>query len=84
MVRIDPGERGGYRVTVEVYKELEDVFVPAQAVRGPAAFRDAPKLAQRVEVVSPAAPASLQWIPIGRDVAFEQVILRKIQVAVCR
>ncbi len=84
VVRIAPGERGGYRVSVEVYKDLEDVFQPAQATRGPAAFREAPTLDRRVEVVGPAAPLDKKWIPIGRDVAFEQVLLRKIQVAICR
>ena len=83
VVRIFPGERGGFRVSVEVYKELEDVFVPQNAKFGPASFREAPTLDRQTEV-NAAAAASRQWIPIGRDPAYEQVLLRKIQVAVCR
>ena len=84
VVRIMPGERGGWRVAVEVYKELEDSFIPSQARMGPATFREAPRLDRRVAAVVPAAPQNQQWIPIGRDPAFEQIILRKIQILTCR
>ncbi len=84
VVRIFPGERGGFRVSVEVYKELEDVFVPQGARLGPASFREAPVLDRQVEVNLAAAAGSFRWIPVGRDPAYEQVLLRKIQVAVCR
>jgi hypothetical protein len=73
------GERGGFRVYVEVYKEVEDVSRPVQAVRGGATFREAATVDRRVEVVGVVAPADRTWIPAGRDPAFEQVILRKIQ-----
>ncbi len=83
VVRIAPGERGGYRIYVEVYKELEDVPRPSAARNGPASFREAPTQDRRIAAVG-AATADGRWIPIGRDPAFEQVLLRKIQVLVCR
>lgn len=79
VVHIWAGERGGYRVNVEVYKELEDLERPAQANRGAAIFREMSTVDRRVEVVGATAPANRRWIPMGRDSAFEQVILEKIQ-----
>jgi hypothetical protein len=83
IVRIQAGERGGYRVYVEVYKELEDLSRPSAATVG-ASFREMPTVDRRVELVTPIAPAERTWIPVGRDCAFEQVILRKIQKSMCR
>ncbi len=82
IVRIADAE-GGYRVTVEVYKELETLGVPMQPLGGPAAFRSAP-LADRTSdtLTGPKATAEVQWAPAGppphRDFAFEQKILKKI------
>jgi hypothetical protein len=73
------GERGGFRVYVEVYRELEDLASPAYATRGAAVFREASTVDRRVEVVGATAPIDRTWIPAGRDPAFEQVILQKIQ-----
>ena len=84
IVKIAPGERGGYRVYVEVYKELEDLARPSQALVGGASFRENPTVDRRVEVASTIAPTDRTWIPQGRDPAFEQVILRKIQKNICR
>ena len=84
VVRIQAGERGGYRVYVEVYKELEDLAQPAAATGGGASFREMPTVDRRVELIAPIAPADRTWIPAGRDCAFEQVILRKIQKSMCR
>jgi hypothetical protein len=83
IVRIQAGERGGYRVYVEVYKEQEDQPRPWAATVG-ASFREMPTVDRRVELVSPIAPSDRVWIPAGRDCAFEQVILRKIQKNMCR
>lgn len=84
IVKIAPGERGGYRVYVEVYKELEDLAQPAQALTGGASFRETPTVDRRVEVAAVTAPTDRTWIPQGRDPAFEQVLLRKIQKNICR
>ena len=78
-VRVAAGERGGYRVYVEVIKELEDIPRPAFATTGGAVFRDAPVVDRRIEVGTAVAPLTRTWIPVGRDHALEQEILRKIQ-----
>lgn len=78
IVQIWAGERGGYRVYVEVYKELESLDRPVDARAGSAIFREAPTVDRRVEVVTIQAK-SAGWIPLGRDPAYEQEILRKIQ-----
>ncbi len=82
VVTIWAGERGGYRVGVEVYKELEDLARPTAIQAGNAVFREAATVDRRAEVVG-AVAADRTWIPQGRDPAFEDVILRKI-VATCR
>jgi len=78
-VSIKAGERGGFRVYVEVYKQLEDVVRPSQQRSGPSGFRESPTVDRTVSVVSVEAPADKAWIPAGRDHAFEQTLLRKIQ-----
>lgn len=84
IVRIYPGERGGYRISVEVYKELEDIPNPTNAIRGGASFRETATVDRRIDTTGPFAPTSRQWIPVGRDPAYEQKLLRKIQEKVCR
>lgn len=73
---------GGYRVTVEVYKELESVGIPLQSLGGPAAFRSAPLADRTSDTLTGPATAERQWAPAGpaphRDFAFEQAILKKI------
>lgn len=74
---------GGYRVTVEVYKEVETVGVPMFPLGGPAAFRAAPVADRTFDTpISPAATAERNWTPAGpfphRDFAFEQKILKKV------
>lgn len=78
VVEIQAGERGGYTVYVEVLKELEVLPQPALAVAGPAAFRQAPIVTQRQAIVTADAIEG-NWIPLGRDTAMEQAILRRIQ-----
>lgn len=84
LVRIEAGERGGFRVFVEVYKELEDIPRPTQAITGGSAFREAPTVDRRVQAIGAIAPTEQSWIPMGRDYEFEQVLLRKIQKSICR
>ena len=85
VAKIWAGERGGYRVSIEVYKELEDLPRPSVAGSSTPIFRDTTSLDRRAEVISGPRSAEKQWIPAGpaphRDFAFEQVILRKIQAA---
>ena len=83
VVRVSAGERGGYRVYVEVNKELEDVGQPAAALTGPAVFRNVAPMDREADVVASVAPPTRQWIPVGRDLGLEQQILRKIQQS-CR
>lgn len=82
-IEVQPGEHGGYRVYVEVYKQLEDVPRPSQALVGGAAFREAPTVDRRLEVATVTSAPGRGWIDAGRDPAFEQVLLRKIQLK-CR
>lgn len=83
IVQIWAAERGGYRVYVEVYKEIEDNAQPSGSRSGVAIFQETPTVDRRTEVVSPES-RSRQWIPAGRDPAFEQAILQRIQQAQCR
>jgi len=78
VVNLWAGERGGYRVYVEVFKEVEDLPRPTQARFGGAVFREAPTVERQVEVTS-IQSGDRRWIPAGRDHALEQIILRKIQ-----
>ena len=78
IIEIQAGERGGYLVYVEVLKELEALEQPSLAVAGPASFRQAPTVNQRRAIVS-ADAIDGNWIPLGRDTAMEQAILRRIQ-----
>jgi hypothetical protein len=81
VARIHEAE-GGYRVTVEVFKELETVGMPMYALGGQAAFRSAPVADRTFDTPVSPGTAERQWTPAGpaphRDFAFEQKILRKV------
>ena len=85
-VQISDGERGGYRVYVEVLKEVEDLPAPL-GVAGTdspgalASFRETPTIDRRPELVTASAVTDRHWVPAGRDFAYEQKILKKIQKA---
>lgn len=80
VVDIWSGERGGYRVYLEVWKELEDVSQPTRAPAGGAAFRDLPNVERKFEVIGGEVTATdKKWIPAGRDYAFEQRLLQKLR-----
>ncbi len=76
------GAEGGYRVTVEVYKELETVGLPMNPLGGPAVFRSAPVADRTFDTLTTPGTAERQWSPAGpaphRDFAFEQKILKKV------
>lgn len=80
VVEIRTGERGGYLIYVTVEKELEDLPKPTLQRVG-AVFQEAPTVDRQVEVLGPAslAPGSQSWFRIGRDYAFEQVLLRRVR-----
>src|SRR5262245_1457535 len=85
-VQICDGERGGYRVYVEVLKELEDLPTPTGVggTNSPgslASFREAPTVDRRPELLTAANGPDRRWVPAGRDFAYEQKILKKIQTA---
>ncbi len=77
IVVISPANDFGYFVDVKVFKELEDLARPSQATAGSASFRSAPTLERQYEVVE-INQFQKGWIPIGRDVLMEQVILDRL------
>jgi hypothetical protein len=85
-VQISDGERGGYRDYVEVLKEVEDLPAPlgvaaTDSPGGVASFREAPTVDRRPELVAASTLPDRRWVPAGRDFAYEQKILKKIQKA---
>ncbi|MGL4419874.1 MAG: hypothetical protein ACRCZF_04340 [Gemmataceae bacterium] len=78
VVDIWAGERGGYRVSIEVYKELEDLSRPSQAIAGGSLFREAPTVERRAEIIGSESTPERFWIPKGRDYAFEQKLLKEL------
>ena len=77
IVIISPANDFGYFVDVKVFKELEDLARPSQATAGAASFRSAPTLERQYEVVE-INQFQKGWIPVGRDLQIEQVILDRL------
>jgi len=77
-VLIQPAQNGGFFVQVTVFKELEDLGRPIRATAGAAIFRTDPTVQRQNEVIDPTRLEN-NWIPIGRDVLLEQVILQRIK-----
>lgn len=77
VVLIKPAEDGGYFIEVKVLKELEDKAQPDRAISGMAAFRSDNTVDRQFEVVD-ATVFDSTWIPIGRDLKLEQVILCRL------
>ena len=78
-VEIRAGDRGGYLVYVVVEKELEDLPRPTQARTGGAVFQESPTVDRQAEVVSQETTGNQTWFKVGRDYAFEQMLLRRIR-----
>jgi hypothetical protein len=76
-VRVSPST-GGYSVEIAVYKELEDVAQPEHARVGAATVRHDGSLV-RNELNAIAGPATLGWIPQGRDATLEQRMLAELR-----
>lgn len=79
IAKIWVGERGGFRVSVEVYKELEDLGRPTGENRGSSVFQESPTVERTAALVEGQGTQGRLWIPMGRDYALEQTILRKVQ-----
>ena len=77
-VRIDAAPDGGFFVDVKVYKELENVSRPIRATAGAAAFQGDSTVERQFEVIDATATDS-GWIPAGRDLQLEQVLLQRIR-----
>ncbi len=71
---------GGYLVTVEALKEIEDLTAPTPNSPGGSTFSPNYPLRRDLnQVLGQAAPPG--WIPLGRDVALEQNMLCRLQAA---
>lgn len=77
VVNIAPAE-GGYLVSVEVYKELEDVPGGGGSSAGDATFQQANPLRRDLNVVTGQA-VQPGWIVLGRDSLLEQHMLASLQ-----
>src|SRR5215468_6990355 len=77
-LQIEPANDGGYFISVKVFKELEDLPRPVRATAGAASFRSDNTVERQFEVIDPTVFES-QWIPIGEDFKFEQMILQRIK-----
>jgi hypothetical protein len=72
------GQLGGFFVHVTVYKELEDLPRPIRSTAGAANFRVDNNLERQFTVVDPTVFES-NWIPRGRDLEIEQVLLERLK-----
>ncbi len=70
---------GQYAVTIEVYKELEDLPVPVRSPTGHALFRSEPTLHREYAVVT-GEPVSSNWVNLGRDWKLEAQILADLSM----
>jgi len=77
IVLITTANDGGYFIDVKVLKELEDLPQPVRATAGVASFRLQPTIQREFEIIEPNIYQA-GWIPIGRDLKLEQVILERI------
>ena len=79
IVNVIPDERGqGYLVSVEAFKELEDLGGLAANSAGAATFNENEPLRRDLNpVVGQSAPSG--WLPQGRDLALESSVLARLQ-----
>ena len=68
----------GLQVYVEVFKELEDVSQPEFATVASSVTRHDGSLVAFDRFNDERGPATLGWIPLGRDASLEQVMLRNL------
>jgi hypothetical protein len=77
-VIISPDENGGFFVEMIVRKELQDLPRPVRATAGAAIFRNDNTVERQLEVVDPTF-YDVSWIFKGRDVPFEQLLLKALK-----
>jgi hypothetical protein len=77
VVLITTADDGGYFIDLKVYKELEDMPLPIRSTAGMATFQNPSTVERQFEVIEPVV-IETNWIPIGRDVKLEQVLLGRI------
>ncbi|MGE4003033.1 MAG: hypothetical protein AB7I48_22820, partial [Planctomycetaceae bacterium] len=84
LVRVLPHDQSpGYLVSVEAFKEIEDLPGVAANSPGGATFQESTPLERDLNlVVGQSAPSG--WILAGRDPALEQQILASLQRAYSR
>lgn len=68
----------GYLLHVAVYRELEDVNRPQESTVATTSLRHDTSLIRLEQANLGGQPQTLGWIPIGRDAAKEQQLLREI------
>ncbi len=73
----------GYLISVQVYREREDVASQSQMSPGGATFRQYIPLQRELEIDSTDI-ARGRWIPLGRDPELEQEMLQSLQVRLSR
>ena len=78
-VSITPAD-GGYLIGIEAFKEIEDLPGLAANSAGGATFQESTPLQRDLNLVVGQSTAS-GWIPLGRDPALEQDMLRRMQAA---
>lgn len=82
LVRLTP-DQGGYLVSVEVFKEIEDLQGLAANSAGGATFQEATPLQRDLNlVVGQSAPSG--WLPLGRDPLLEHDMMARIRQALAR
>jgi hypothetical protein len=81
VVRVIP-ERGGYLIDIAVYKELEDLPRPEHATAGASTFRHDSSMPSRLSEDVLRTRFSKSWLPLGRDIGIEQLMLCEIQATV--
>jgi hypothetical protein len=84
-IRVIP-EQASYMIDLEVFKELEDLPRPLMSTAGAATFntsaaddRGTQPLPSFTATSVPRGPRPINWIPQGRDLNLEQVMLAKVQ-----
>lgn len=79
LVNVIPDERGqGFLVSVEAFKELEDLPGLAANSPGAATFNENEPLRRDLNPVVGQSTGS-GWLPAGRDLALESAILQRLQ-----